>query len=194
MYLKIVYNVEMQYSDTELVQQYLKGEEKALRELFERYLDPVYNFVYRYVGNSGDASDITQDVFLAVWKNLKKFDQNKKFKTWIFEIAKNTSLNWIKKKKPYLFSDFENEKGDNYLAQTIADAALPFEEVFSRSESANKIAMAMAKLNPDYQKVVKMHNFEELTFKEISTYLGKSLNTVKSQYRRAILELKKILN
>ena len=184
----------MQYSDAQLVQQYLKGEEKALRELFERYLDPVYNFVYRYVGNSGDASDITQDVFLAVWKNLKKFDQNKKFKTWIFEIAKNTSLNWIKKKKPYLFSDFEDEKGDNYLVQTIADATLPFEEVFSRSESANKLSVAMAKLNPDYQKVVKMHNFEELTFKEISTYLGKSLNTVKSQYRRAILELKKILN
>ncbi len=187
--------MEMQSNEAQLIRQYLKkGDEEALKTLISQYLKPVYNFVYRYVGNSGDASDITQDVFVAVWKNLKKFDQSKKFKTWIFEIAKNTSLNWLKKKKPYLFSDFENEAGDNILVQTIADTGLLPEEIFSRNESVKKLAMAMAKLNPDYQKVIKMHNDEDLTFQKISEFSGESLNTVKSRYRRALLALRKILS
>ncbi len=95
-------------SDQKLIANYLAGDEKSLEILINRYLRPIYSFVYRHVGNGEVAEDITQEVFVKVWRNLKKFDQNKSFKTWIFTIAKNTSFDFFKKKKAIPFSELEN--------------------------------------------------------------------------------------
>lgn len=179
-------------NDEELVGDYLKGDEQALRSLIERYLRSVYNFVYRYVGKD-EAEDITQNVFVKVWKNIKKFDRNKKFKTWIFSIAKNVSLDWIKKKKPRLFSEFENEEGDNLLAESISDSSPLPEELFARSDLKRRLSEYMEKLSPNYKIVLTMYYNDHLTFKEIAEVLNESLNTVKSRHRRAIIQLKKLL-
>ena len=88
----------MPKKEEQLVRDYLKGDENSLEILIGQYLKPIYSFIYRYVGNASEAEDITQEVFVRVWKNLKKFDQNKKFKTWIFGIAKNASIDWLRKK------------------------------------------------------------------------------------------------
>ena len=69
--------------------------------------------VYKNVGNQSEAEDITQEVFVKIWKNIKKFDQNRSFKPWIFQIAKNTSIDFLRKKKSIPFSKFENEEGGN---------------------------------------------------------------------------------
>ena len=179
-------------SDEKLVADYLRGDEQALRTLIERYLRPVYSFAYRYVGKD-EAEDITQNVFVNIWKNIKKFDRNKKFKTWIFSIAKNVSLDWIKKKKPHLFSEFENKEGDNLLAESISDPSPLPEELFARSDLKRKLYECMEKLSPNYKIVLTMHYNDHLTFKEIAEILGESLNTVKSRHRRAIIQLKKLL-
>ena len=89
----------MDYSDEQLINNYLKGDEKSLEILIHRYLKPIYNFVYRYVNNKQEAEDVTQEVFVKTWRNLKKFKRNKSFKTWIFSIAKNTAIDSFKKKK-----------------------------------------------------------------------------------------------
>ena len=94
----------MNRSDEQLVWDYLKSDEKSLELLIRRYLKPIYSFVYRYVGKAHDADDVTQDVFVKVWRNLKKFDREKSFKTWIFAIAKNTAFDHLKKKKAIPFS------------------------------------------------------------------------------------------
>jgi RNA polymerase sigma-70 factor (ECF subfamily) len=96
--------------DQDLISKYLAGDEKSLEILIEQYLKPIYSFVYRYTGSASNAEDITQDVFVRVWKNLKKFDQNKKFKTWIFSIAKNAAIDWLRKKKTISLSDDDMEK------------------------------------------------------------------------------------
>lgn len=204
--------------DAQLVRKHLNGDEKALPSLIKRYLKPVYNFVYRYVGNTQDAEDVTQEVFVKMWRNLKEFDpqrnclatlrdkQNKNlapyrtegsgsgFKTWIFEIAKNASLNWIKKKRPYLFSQFENGDGENSLAEFISDRSPLPEELFAQTEFDDKLAAAVEKLNPDYRKVFILRYNNDLAFKDISESLNKPLNTVKSRYRRSLLMLKKFLD
>lgn len=87
------------YSDEQLIARYLKGDEESLEFLIKKYLQPIYNFVCRYVDNEGNAKDITQEIFVKVWKNLKKFDQKRNFKTWIFSIAKNASIDFLKKEK-----------------------------------------------------------------------------------------------
>ena len=79
-------------SDQKLIADYLGGDEKALEILIYRYLKPIYSFVYRYVGNEQEAEDITQEIFVKAWRNLKKFNQNKSFKTWIFTIRQKIWL------------------------------------------------------------------------------------------------------
>lgn len=91
------------YTDEQLIKNYLKGDDNSLEILIRRYLKPIYFFVYGYTKDEQKAEDIAQEVFVKIWKNLKKFDKNKNFKTWIFTIAKNTALDYLKKKKSCRF-------------------------------------------------------------------------------------------
>jgi RNA polymerase sigma-70 factor (ECF subfamily) len=180
-------------NDRQLIENYLKGDEKSLEILIGRHLKPIYNFAYKYAGNPQEAEDITQEVFVKVWKNLKKFDKQKNFKNWIFPIAKNTAIDFLKKKKAMQFSDFENEKGENILAETIIDSSLLPVELLERKDMLGMLMKAMNKLLPKYRKVLLLRHNDDLTFREISRITGEPLNTVKSRHRRALMMLKKLL-
>ncbi|MFH0803783.1 MAG: sigma-70 family RNA polymerase sigma factor [Candidatus Tagabacteria bacterium] len=183
------------YNDQELIYDYLKkGDEKSLEILIQRHLKPVYGFAYRYVGNAQEAEDITQDVFVKVWKNLKKFDGQKSFKAWIFTIAQNTSLDFLKKKKAMQFSDLENESGENALVEKFIDSS-PLPDEFLEQKGIREIFIkAAGKLFPKYRRVLFLRHEENLTFREIAETLGEPLNTVKSRHRRALIALKKLLS
>lgn len=183
----------MDYSDRQLVTNYLAGDEKSLEVLIKRYLKPIYSFVYRYVGNGQEAEDITQEVFVKIWRNLKKFDQNKNFKTWIFSIAKNTSINWLRKKKAIPFSNFENEEGENMLAETLADPAPLPNEILEQAGIAKILNVAINKLNPKYRMVLFLYYNDHFTFREIAEILDEPINTIKSRHRRALILLKRLL-
>ncbi|MFA5012960.1 MAG: sigma-70 family RNA polymerase sigma factor [Candidatus Paceibacterota bacterium] len=181
-------------SDEQLVGKYLRGEKKALEILISRYLKPIYNFAYSFCGDAEAAEDITQEAFVKVWRNIKRFDQNKKFKTWIFEIAKNTSIDFNRKKKTIPFSRFENEgEGNKFIENLIDFSPLPL-EIFELKEWKNKISGAIGKLSEKYQKIVALRYENQMTFREISELTGESINTVKSRYRRGLTQLKKSLS
>ena len=91
-------------SDERLVALACKNNQVALEVLFSRYLKVIYNFIYRAVSDSFEAEDLTQEVFIKVWKNLSKFDQSKTFKPWLYKIAKNTYLDYYKTKQPSVFT------------------------------------------------------------------------------------------
>lgn len=175
-------------SDKNLIQQYLAGDEKSLEILIARYLKQIYSFVYKNVGSPADAEDITQEVFVKIWKNLKKFDQNKNFKPWLFQIAKNTSIDFLRKKKSIPFSRFENEKGQNALLENIAVKSLNLIETLSDKKV---LATAMQTLTGKEQKIIMMRHNDGMSFKEISETLKESINTVKSRYRRTLTNMKK---
>jgi RNA polymerase sigma-70 factor (ECF subfamily) len=181
-------------SDEKLAERYLEGDEESLRLLIGRYLKPVYNFVYRYAGNSAGAEDVTQEVFINMWKHLKRFDRDKKFKTWLFAIAKNASLKWLRKKRPALFSDFENEYGTGNIIESIADSNPTPEEVFSGKHAAEKISTALNNLNPADRAVLASHYGGELSFREISESSNQPVHTVKSRHRRALAKMRKMLS
>ena len=203
------------YTDEQLITNYLEGDKEALEILIKRYLKSIYSFVYRYVGNAGEAEDITQEVFVKVWKNLKKpalshsalsswpkclskgFDPKKgTFKTWIFTIAKNTSIDWLKKKKTVPFSNFENQEGENILTETLADSSPRPDELLERVSLGEVLNAAMNQLAPKYRLVLFLrynrYN-DQFTFREIAESLEESINTVKSRHRRALIQLKKLL-
>ncbi len=181
-------------SDQILIEKYLQGDEKSLEALILAYLKPLYSFICRYVGNAQDAEDITQEVFVKVWRYLKRFDQNKSFKTWIFSIAKNTSLDFLKKKKTIPFSEFDNEAGENMLTETLADPTPLPDKLLERAGVAEELNLAMQKIAPQYRMVLFSRYNDHFTFREIAETLGESLNTVKSRHRRALIMLRKLLS
>ncbi len=177
--------------EQKLIARSSRGDQNALGILFGRYLKPVHSFVYRYVGNAQDAEDVTQEAFVKVWRNLKRFDKEKSFKTWLFSIAKNTAIDFLKKKKALPFSAFENNTGKNYLLEKLRSAlALP-SELFEQKERGEFMQKLLSSLSHAYSTVLSLRYNNDLTFREIAKELGEPLNTVKSHHHRALFELKK---
>jgi len=172
-------------TDAQLAVAAAGGDDEALRRLFERYVHPVHSFTVRLVGSTDDADDITQQSFVNAWKHLKRFDPSRKFSTWLFAIAHNEAVNWLRKKRPEAFTP--------ELELTLADPAARPDELALQSSSARSIELGMARLHPSARAVVSLHHHDELTFREIAASFGQSLNTVKSRYRRALASLRGFL-
>jgi RNA polymerase sigma-70 factor (ECF subfamily) len=200
--------------DAQLIKDYLKGDKKSLEILIQRYLKPIYSFVYRYTGEANEAEDITQEVFVRVWQNLKKFsprknrsygknlrgEQGGSFKTWIFSIAKNASIDFFRKsrsvfggKKSVPFSEFENEAGGNALIDRLIDPAPLAPELLERTGAGYILASVLDKLSPKYRMVLFLRYNDHFTFREIADSLGEPLHTIKSRHRRALILLRKLL-
>ncbi len=177
-------------TDEQLVNQYLRNDKQALEILIQRYLKPIYNFVYRYVSNEQEAEDITQEVFIKTWRNLKKFDSQRKFKTWIFTIAKNTCFDWWKKKKTIPFSIFDNKEGFS-LARTIQDPGPLPNELLERKNFKTAFNKAIETLSSKYCLVLSLRYNNGFTFREIAELLGEPINTIQSRYRRGVALLRK---
>ncbi len=174
-------------NDKNLIEQYLKGDNKSFDILVARYLKPIYSFIYKNIGNPAEAEDITQDVFVRVWKNLRKFDQKRSFKPWIFQIAKNASIDYLRKKKSIPFSTFETDKGQNALTENISSGPVNLLDILNDKAI---LANAMAGLNEREQKIINLRHKEGMSFKEIADSFNESINTIKSRYRRTLAILK----
>ena len=174
--------------DKNLIQKYLKGDERSLELLVSKYLKMIHSFIYKNVGSQPDAEDISQEVFIKVWKNIKKFDRNKSFKPWLFQIAKNTSIDFLRKRKTIPFSKFENERGQNSLVDNIV--AKPLNIIGSLSDK-KVLAAAMNNLTNKEQKIINMRHNDGMSLKEIAEIFNESINTVKSRYRRTLAFMKK---
>lgn len=181
-------------SDEQLVWLYIKRkDEHALEDLIKQYLPLIYAFVRNYTGNRDNAADITQEVFVKVWQNLKRFDRSKSFRAWIFTIAKHTAIDWLKKRNALPFSAIRDEGRDKDFINSLADKTPSIAEQLMLQETSKKLAFALARLPGTYNTVVNLRINDDLNFREIAERLNKPLNTVKSQYRRGISLLKKIL-
>ena len=175
-------------TDEQLVRSYIKGDEPAMEELVRRYLGGIYSFAARYTGNPDNAADIAQETFVKLWKNINRFDQKASFRPWIFKIAKNTALDWLRKRADVPFSAFEDsETGESKLDIGVSG---DLDNIIDIKAGAARAKILLGKLPEKYQSVIRMHDEEELTFKEIAGIFREPLNTVKSRYRRAILALR----
>ena len=182
----------MNRTDSQLVTDYLDGDEYALKELIEMYSALTYNFVY-HLGGKEDSEDIVQEVFVKVWKNLKKYNTEQNFKTWLFSIANNTTIDWMRKKKNVVFSKFDNEDGNNLFEETLIDTEPLADELVAIAQDKKIIENILEELSPEYRSILLLHYVDNFTFKEIGEILNKPLNTVKSRHHRALNQLRKFL-
>jgi RNA polymerase sigma-70 factor (ECF subfamily) len=164
-----------------------KGDEKAYAELMQRYKKPVYHMILKMVRNVDDAEDLTIEAFAKAFKNLKKFNPEFTFSTWLFRIATNNCIDFIRKKKLDTMSisnTFKDDQGDS-VDIDIKDGNLNPQEEAIKSEKVEIIQTIVTKLPPKYQVLVKLRYFEELSYEEIAAELGAPLGTVKAQLHRA---------
>ncbi len=181
-------------TDEEIIALYKNGEEEVFKDLINRYISPIFNFAAHLTDRS-NASDIVQEIFIKVWKNLHNFDSSKaSFKTWIFAIAKNTTIDFLRKKKSLSFSDIEKDNEDDSFSESIPDQGLIPDEALQKLQDSDLLNKLLDKLPVYYKTILVLHYQEDMTFDEIGKILNKSLNTVKSQHRRAIIELRKMLS
>lgn len=184
-------------TDEKLVDEYLSGDEQSWEELLRRTLKPVFNFVYQYVRDTETTDDLVQETFLKAWKNLRKFEQQKKWKPWIFAIARNTALDHLKKIKPIPFSlmNSPGEADPDYpgFGETLEDTEPLANELFENSQNIHDLTEAISSLRPEYHSVILLHYYQEMTFEETSKVMGMPMNTVKSWHYRALREIRAIL-
>ena len=184
----------MVISDEQLIRQYLDGDKKNFEEIVERYLKIIYNFVYRLIGNEKNAEDITQEIFLRVWKNIKKFDTKKSFKTWIFTIAKNASIDYLRKRKDIIMSTFDNEDGGNVVLDNIIDEELKPDEIFALAKDKKTVELAMDKISIVQKEIIVLKYMNEMSLFEIAEIMDIPLNTVKSHHRRALIKIRNVID
>jgi RNA polymerase sigma-70 factor (ECF subfamily) len=181
------------FTDAELVKKYLGGEQLALEELVRRYFKQVFFFAKTFVKQDQEAEDITQEAFVKAWKNLKKFDAEKKFKTWIFQITKNTCIDYLRKNKNMLSAEsLEEQQMALSLEQMQDQEPLP-EQLFDSQGFETQLEEILTGLPQSYRQTVTLRLQQDLSFAEIAEILNQPLNTVKSRYRRALLDIRQRL-
>lgn len=181
----------MEQTDQQLIADFLAGDDASFELLVHKNLKPVYNFLFRLTG--GDKAltdDLTQETWLKAWKNIQKFDREKNFKTWLFSIAKNSARDAWKKKKTLPFALFENSAGYNKLDEMAEDKLLP-DEILTQVESAKELEEKLKKLSKKHELVLLLRYRDDLSLAEIANTLDLPYNTIKSQHKRALNELKK---
>ncbi|MFY0598847.1 MAG: sigma-70 family RNA polymerase sigma factor [Cyclobacteriaceae bacterium] len=165
----------------------LDGDESAFAELMSRYKKPVYHMILKMVRNVDDAEDLTIEAFAKAFKNLARFKKDYTFSTWLFRIATNNAIDFIRKKKLETYSlntSFTDDSGESVNID-VEDHNLTPDEATINTQKIELVRMFVTKLPAKYQRLVKLRYFDELSYEEIAKELQAPLGTVKAQLHRA---------
>lgn len=157
--------------------------------LMRRYEEKLANYVRRFTGlGDEDIADIVQESFIKSYQHLNDYDTNLKFSSWIYRIVHNQAINFIKKNKPSVKIDIEND--DEFMDWLIADVDIEKETITKYFNE--HIKTIVEKLKPDYKQVLILKFFEDKDYKEISDILQRPMGTVATLVSRAKIQFKKI--
>ena len=176
-----------------LVQAALKGDETAFNRLLSRYKDAIYFMLLKMVNNRSDAEDLTLEAFGKAFKNLHQYSPTYAFSTWLFKIASNNCIDFLRKKKGVHVSIENNEQNENGDQVKLKSKELNPEEKLIRMQKAILLRKVVRRLKPRYQILVELRYFREFSYVEIAKELNLPLGTVKAQLFRAREMLFKII-
>ena len=178
-----------QPTDAQLIADVLAGNQAEYRLLVERHHQAVFNAAFRLLGQREDAADVTQDTFLQAYRALDSFQQDKPLAPWLCRIAINLALNRLKRQRPVLSLDGDQDKP----GPEIPDASVEPQAELLRTERQQILRQAILALPLEQRVVIELRHFQEQSYDEIAASLDISLANVKSRLFRARQRLKQIL-
>lgn len=173
--------------DFKLIDMAVDGDEKAYAKLLTRYKRPVYHMILKMVRNVDDAEDLTIESFAKAFKSLHRFKKDFTFSTWLFRIATNNTIDFIRKKKINTLSisnTYTDDDGQSVSIE-VEDGSLNPQEVAIKAQKEELIQVFVNMLPAKYQKLVRLRYYNELSYEEIALELEAPLGTVKAQLHRA---------
>jgi RNA polymerase sigma factor (sigma-70 family) len=182
-------------SDRVLVQQALTGDQAAFEALVSRYQQALFRLIYHYVGEYHEAHDVLQQVWLQLYLSLATLRPHGHIKPWLCMVARNRSLDLLRRKRLLSFSELEagNEEDEAAFLDTIPDMSPTPEELAERRDLQREIQHAILALPHTYRSVVLLYYREQLNFSEIGRALNMPGSTVKTQFHRAKPLLRAVL-
>ncbi len=185
----------MTVNETELIKKCQAGDTASFEKLVELYSDRAYAVAFGVMGNPHDAGDMTQEAFIKVYKNIKKFNFRSAFNTWLHRIVKNTCIDEIRKRKREntisIDSSFDSEDGE-YTMQ-IADDSPGVQEILENQETSDFLWESLNKLDEKHRLVLVLADIKGYDYNEISDMTGVPLGTVKSRISRGRTKLAEII-
>jgi len=172
----------MEIDDKQIIQQCLNGSKNAFELLVEKYYKVIFNVAYRMTGDSDDAEDITQTVFIKVFDRLADYDYRHKFFSWLYRMVINETLNFLKASKKFKDLNSKMVTTDKNPEQRCIE-----------SDLGTRIQMALMKLDPSYRILILLKHFQNCSYKEIADSLNLSEKIVKSRLYTARQLLKDIM-
>ncbi|WP_113925123.1 RNA polymerase sigma factor [Cognataquiflexum aquatile] len=174
--------------DFELIDKAVIGlDQQAYAMLMKRYKKAVYFMILKMIRDTDDAEDLTMEAFAKAFKNLHKFKKDYTFSTWLFRIATNNTIDFIRKKKLKTMSlnTSMTDDGGNSVTIDVEDDDNNPQDEFIRSQRIEMVRIFVDKLPAKYRKLVELRYFDELSYEEIAQELDKPLGTVKAQLHRS---------
>ena len=177
---------ESRKEDLELIHAALKGDQPAYKRLMKKYYTPLYNLIYRLVRNKDEVEDLTQEAFVKAFASLKYFNEEYAFSTWLYKIASNNTIDYIRKRKLETFSiDKPIASDDSDYKFELPDTTYEPDKEIIRNQRAKLIAAAIENLPEKYRKVILLRHADEYDYAEIAKMLKLPIGTVKAHIFRA---------
>ena len=164
-----------------------KKDQQAFAELMDKYKDSIYYMLLKMVNNNDDAEDLTIEAFGKAFNRLHQYTPNFAFSTWLFKIATNNCIDFLRKKKKNVMSidnRIPNNDGDDFMFEIKSEGMTP-EQLAMNDQKIQLMRQYVKKLKPRYEILVEMRYFKEMSYDEISDELNLPLGTVKAQLFRA---------
>lgn len=178
--------------ESALIQKAASGDRDAFSQLLEQYQKKIYHHALRMLGSSEDAADVTQEVFLLVWKHLSSFQGESSFSTWLYLVTKNRCIDFIRREKRRRGElSLDDEERD--LASALPDTSPTPQDALEQKELRRTVQEGLSHLSDDHRQVLVLREIDGLSYEEIGQILDLSPGTVKSRIARARLALAKFL-
>jgi RNA polymerase sigma-70 factor (ECF subfamily) len=184
--LKEQRKLDSRVEDTNLIQKALAGNDQAYKRLMQKYHDPIFNFIFKMVHDRHQVEDLTQEAFIKAFSSLKNFNDEYAFSTWLYKIATNNSIDFIRKRKLQTYSiDKPIESKDSDYTFELPDESYEADKELISGQRTRLLNQAIAELPEKYKKVIKLRHVEEKSYEEIAALLNLPIGTVKAHIFRA---------